>query len=61
VSKSPLARATANGHESIGLPWKLRMFFRGIRLLPPLAGMMANDDIAMVLGVSVVLFNRSNN
>lgn len=34
-------RAASIDHAMMGLPQKSRTFFRGIRLLPPLAGMTA--------------------
>src|SRR6185312_9786846 len=40
-SNNPLSRAAATGQWINGLSKNLRMFFRGIRLLPPLAGIIA--------------------
>jgi hypothetical protein len=39
--KQPLSIAASIDHASMGLSRNMRMFFRGIRLLPPRAGMIA--------------------
>jgi hypothetical protein len=48
ASNKPLDLATPNGQDNIGWPWNSRTFLRGILLLPPLAGMIANNDILLI-------------